>query len=213
MSDENKIADDFIDDDNVIKMDVEFMDVYKAFGYGQLELQKTIIFFKKALIETEDELTKNPESINMQQRKAEIENYLCRIHKIMNPEYQSKKAEPVIVGGHTTISDDITSFQSTSIKLQVDYLFSVHPKFKIYFPIFKEADYIDIRTDCIWWKKSKAALTKFIKLFAGKREKYHWSKYEKLFNRKSLRTGEGEYPDKTCSEYDDLVKKVEGESK
>jgi hypothetical protein len=197
-------VEDFFDDidyDKIIKKDSEFMEVYEAFGYGQFKPQKTLIFFNKKLLETEEDLARNPDSEYLQQRKIEIEDYLAKIHKILGTENEKVKPD--------TFYDSIPK----KIQLQIDYLFSVHPKFKQYFSAFKENDYIDISADFIQWKKGKVALTKFIKLFAGEEKKYHWSLYEKLFDRNDLRSAEGSYPDATCIEYDKMVKKIEGESK
>lgn len=176
-----------------------YIEVFEAFGNGELEPQKAQIYFNKELLEAEEELTRNPNSEKLQSQIAEIEDYLKKISKII-----------IKTDGQTTINDEIYNSLPASIQVQVNYLFLVHPKFKIYFPFFKEADYIEILEEHIYWKKSKRALTKFIKLFAGDEKNYNWKKYENLFNQTSLRTGEGAYPENSCIEYEELVKKVEG---
>jgi len=212
-------VEDFLDNfdyDKIIPKESEFMDVYEAFGNGRLEPQKTLIYFNKKLLEIEEDLARNPDygQLQMLQRqKAEIEDYLKKINKILGIENLTKKTEPVKTDDQTTINDEIYNSLPASIQLQVNYLFSVHPKFKMYFPYFKEAGYIEIFDENIQWKMSKRALTKFIKLFAGDKKKFNWAKYQILFDRSSLRTGEGAYTENPCVEYEELVKKVEGELK
>ena|GEM_PF-7008348 len=94
-------VEDFIDDidyDKIVLKEQEFMDVYEAFGYGRIEPQKALIFFNKKLLEIEEKLARNPDyglAEQLQRQKAEIEDYLNKIRKILGPEYQQKETEPV----------------------------------------------------------------------------------------------------------------------
>lgn len=107
MSDVEKWPEDDIDFDNIITEDAEFIEIYNAFRNGRLEPQKTYLYFNIALEETKEELARNPDSIKVQQRKTEIENYLIKINKILGSTNRPKETKPVIKENLPPVIQDI----------------------------------------------------------------------------------------------------------
>jgi len=85
-------------------------ELYDSFGTDLNDSEKIIILFRKALIDAQEELVINPDSIVIRTRIVKIENYLAKINTILNIENEKVESDmnnnlPEIV--ITAISNDI----------------------------------------------------------------------------------------------------------
>jgi len=167
-------VEDFLDDidyDKIIPKESEFMDHFEAFGNGRLEPQKALIYFNKKRLEIEEDLTRNPDYgllQKLQRQKAEIEDYLKKIYKILNPEgYPKSERVPDIPG--------------------IDILFFFYPEFIEDLPLLIENKFILVEDRKLVWDKSKKSLAEYFgnQTKDGKNNK--WEFIEHLFGKKDLK--------------------------
>ena len=150
-----------------IKKRSELKQIYDAIGFEQFETEKAIISLKKALVDTEEKLTKNPDSNFFNEQKAEIENYLAKINKILILENEQKENQSDIPG--------------------LDFVFLHYREFKNDLPLLKKHKYILVDNGNLVWQKSKKSLAEYFGYQTKKDKNTKWEAIERLFNTDDLK--------------------------
>jgi hypothetical protein len=178
---QNQEHNDFMDMYLAFKKRGELKRVYEAIGVDHSEPEKAIVFFKKALIDTEEELAKNPDSSFMQEQKTEIERYLAKVYKILEME---KESLPEI----------------KSPKL--DHIYNIYPIFKQHFPYLLKYDFIFIREDGSFGTSNNSFIFEYIdKYIKHKGKQTNWAVFETLLGIKNLRNAKGEHKETKTADF------------
>jgi hypothetical protein len=173
---ENREHNDFMELYLAFKKRGKLKQVYDSFG-DQYDPEKTIIVYKKALIETEEELAKNPASIFMREQKAELENNLAKICKILGKENQPKEAEAVKAD-----NNEIDIAQRILDLPETPAVTNKYPKFKKDIPLLLEHEYITLVKGKLKWIKAKQALAEYFGFMQIKDNNSDWVIIERLFD-------------------------------
>ena len=170
--------DDFIDWDKVIIGGyIDLKEAYDALGDCRIEPWRVVFFFEKALREAEEELKENPDSINWQRRKTEIEDYLKKIHKILSPENQQKETEAL-----QTDNKQMSIVQMILDLPETPAVTSKYPEFKKDIPLLLEHGYIALVHGKLKWIKTKQTLVEYFGFTTRKGENANWVIIERLFD-------------------------------
>ena len=187
MNDSKEFFDNYRNYLETNRIEVQCLEYFEAFRYGEHEPQKTINFYNSTLEEVKEEFERNPESKKLQEQIALIETYIAKVNKILDLGKRSSLA---------TYDDNISESKKKThafyeslpekLKLKICAVILEFDKFYDDLPLLVDGKFMEIKGDELVCDNKSFLHDYFKSIKPNNEENTKWQSVHKLFNKKTL---------------------------